>query len=165
MLGKIFLHESVSLARWSGIVVISVGVMLVEEPLNGPGLGRGRPSMNAWFLLFVSVLSGSAGDLLNARSMRDHGEIHDFRPGALADVTARLARDISMLSGILAQAVSFFSFVALLGIAELSFAVPATALGNVAKTFFAKIFLGEHVCWRRWAGMRPVSLGVFLVSL
>jgi drug/metabolite transporter (DMT)-like permease len=29
VLGKIFLHEFISLARWSGICVISVGVMLV----------------------------------------------------------------------------------------------------------------------------------------
>ena len=55
-----------------------------------------------------------------------------------------------MITGIFAQAVSFFSFVALLGVAELSFAVPATALGNVAKTLFAKIWLNEHVSWRRW---------------
>ena len=97
--------------------------------------------------------------------MRDHGEIHDFRPGAVAGVIAWLARDFSMLIGILAQAVSFFSFAALLGVADLSFAVPATALGNVAKTLFAKIFLREHVCWRRWAGVLLVSFGVFLVSL
>ena len=121
--------------------------------------------MNAWFLLTVSILSGAAGDLLNARSMRSHGEIHDFRPGAIAAVTARLARDFSMLGGILAQAISFFSFAALLGIAELSFAVPATALGNVAKTVFARMFLGEYVCWRRWAGAVLVSFGVFLVSM
>ena len=121
--------------------------------------------MSAWFLLIVSVLSGTAGDLLNAKSMRDHGEIHDFRPGAVARVIAWLARDFFMLAGVLAQAVSFFSFAALLGVADLSFAVPATALGNVAKTLFAKIFLREYVCWRRWAGALLVSFGVLLVSL
>lgn len=121
--------------------------------------------MSAWCLLIVSVLSGTAGDLLNAKSMRDHGEIHDFRPGAVAHTIAWLSRDCSMLTGIVAQAVSFFSFVALLGVAELSFAVPATALGNVSKTLFAKIFLKEQVCWRRWAGALLVSFGVLLVSL
>ena len=29
VLGRVFLHESVSLARWSGIFMISIGVMLV----------------------------------------------------------------------------------------------------------------------------------------
>jgi uncharacterized membrane protein len=121
--------------------------------------------VSAWFLLIVSILSGTAGDLLTAKSMRDYGEIHDFRLGAVAHTIAWLSRDFSMLTGILAQAVSFFSFVTLLGVAELSFAVPATALGNVSKTLFAKIFLKEQVCWRRWAGALLVSFGVLLVSL
>ena len=115
--------------------------------------------MSAWFLLIVSVLSRTAGDLLNAKSMRDHGEIHDFRPGAVARVIAWLARDFFMLAGILAQAVSFFSFAALLGVADLSFAVPATALGNVAKTLSRKSSsestsaggAGRAHCWFRSA--------------
>ena len=94
--------------------------------------------MNAWLLILLSVLSGTAGDLLTAKSMRDHGEIRDFTPSGVAAVTSRLARDISMLTGVFGQAVSFFSFVALLGVADLSFAVPATALGNVAKTLFCQ---------------------------
>jgi uncharacterized membrane protein len=97
--------------------------------------------------------------------MSNHGEISDFTATGLAGVTARLARDLLMLMGIMAQAVSFFSFAALLGVAELSFAVPATALGNVAKTLFARLFLNEHVCWRRWAGALLVSICVYLVSL
>jgi transporter family protein len=121
--------------------------------------------MTTWLLLIISVLSGTAGDLLTAKGMRDHGEIHDFRPGAVFGIAARLARSFSLVTGILAQAVSFFSFVALLGVAELSFAVPATALGNVVKTLFAKMILKEQVCWRRWAGALLVTFGVVLVSI
>jgi hypothetical protein len=65
--------------------------------------------VSAWFLLIVSILSGTAGDLLTAKAMRDHGEIHDFRPGTVARAIAWLSRDFSMLTGILAQAVSFFT--------------------------------------------------------
>jgi uncharacterized membrane protein len=118
-----------------------------------------------WFLLVLSVISGTAGDLLTAKGMSDHGEIHDFRPNAVLQIIARLSRNMFIVTGILAQAVSFFSFVALLGIADLSFAVPATALGNVAKTLFARMFLKEHVGWRRWAGALLVSFGVLLVSM
>ena len=118
-----------------------------------------------WLLLLLSVFSGTAGDLLTAKGMSDHGEIHDFRPAAVLRVAGVLSRNFYMVSGILTQAVSFFSFVALLGVAELSFAVPATALGNVAKTLFAKLFLREEVGWRRWAGALLVTCGVCLVSL
>lgn len=121
--------------------------------------------MTSWLLLFICVLSGTAGDLLNAKGMRDHGEIHDFRPGAVLGIARWLARNLYMVTGILAQAVSFFSFVALLSVAELSFAVPATALGNVVKTLFAKLFLREHVSWRRWSGALLVTFGVILVSI
>jgi uncharacterized membrane protein len=118
-----------------------------------------------WFLLILSVISGTAGDLLTAKGMSDHGEIHDFRLNAVLRIAARLSRNIYIVTGTLAQAVSFFSFVALLGVADLSFAVPATALGNVAKTVFARLFLKERVGWRRWAGALLVSFGVLLVSM
>jgi len=121
--------------------------------------------MTPWLLLIISVLSGTAGDLLSAKGMHDHGEIHDFRPGAMLGMARWLARNLYMVTGTLAQAVSFFSFVALLSVAELSFAVPATALGNVVKTLFARLFLREHVCWRRWAGAVLVTFGVILVSI
>jgi drug/metabolite transporter (DMT)-like permease len=121
--------------------------------------------MTTWFLLVLSVISGTAGDLLTAKGMSDHGEIHDFRPNAVLRIAGRLSRNVYIVTGILAQAISFFSFVALLGVAELSFAVPATALGNVAKTIFAKLFLKEHVGWRRWTGALLVSFGVLLVSM
>ena len=164
-LGKVFLHETVSIGRWAGIFVISVGVMLVMGTSPQAKIRSRRNSMNAWLLIMVSILSGTAGDLLTAKSMRDHGEISDFRFSAVAGVGVRLARDFAMITGVLAQAVSFFSFVALLGVAELSFAVPATAFGNVVKTLFAKIFLNEHVSRRRWAGAILVACGVYLVSL
>jgi uncharacterized membrane protein len=121
--------------------------------------------MNTWLLLAISIGAGTVGDLLTAKAMRDHGEIQDFKPGAVFGIVARLARNFHMVTGVLAQALSFFSFVAVLGVAEISFAVPATALGNVAKTVFARIFLREDVGWRRWAGALLVSFGVFLVSL
>ena len=118
-----------------------------------------------WLLLVLSVIAGTAGDLLTAKGMSDHGEIHDFRLNAVLRIAGRLSRNVYMVTGVLAQAISFFSFVALLGVADLSFAVPATALGNVAKTVFARLFLKEQVDWRRWAGALLVSFGVLLVSM
>ena len=122
-------------------------------------------AMTAWICLVISVLSGTAGDLLTAKGMADHGEIHDFSPGAVARIVKRLIRDRYIVAGILGQAISFFSFVALLGVADLSFAVPATALGIVVKTLFARLFLKECIGWRRWGGALLVTAGVFLVSL
>ena len=121
--------------------------------------------MIAWLFLLTSVLTGTAGDLLMAKGMSDHGEIHDFRPRAMLRIISRLSGNLHIAIGILAQAVSFFSFVALLAVAELSFAVPATALGIVIKTIFAKFFLKEEIGGRRWVAALLVSFGVVLVSL
>jgi drug/metabolite transporter (DMT)-like permease len=50
-------------------------------------------------------------------------------------------------------------------IANLSFAVPATAFSYVLETALAKYILKEHIGWRRWAGASLVGCGVLLVSL
>jgi len=119
----------------------------------------------AWLMLLASVLTGTAGDLLMAKGMSVHGEIHDFRPRAMVRVITMLSNNVYIAIGLLAQAFSFFSFVALLAVADLSFAVPATALGMVIKTLFAKLFLNEQIGGRRWVAAALVSAGVFLVSL
>jgi drug/metabolite transporter (DMT)-like permease len=63
------------------------------------------------------------------------------------------------------MAVSFFAYLGLLTIADLSFAVPATAVTYVLETVLAKYVLKEHVSWLRWAGAALVICGVALVSL
>lgn len=62
------------------------------------------------------------------------------------------------------MALSFFSFLRLLEIAEFSFAVPATAASIALETVLAKAVLGEDVGWRRWTGAACVAVGVVLVG-
>jgi len=50
-------------------------------------------------------------------------------------------------------------------VAELSFAVPVTAVTYVLETVLAKYLLHERVSWVRWAGASLVLCGVALVSL
>jgi drug/metabolite transporter (DMT)-like permease len=61
-------------------------------------------------------------------------------------------------------AVSFFSFTQLLRIADLSFAVPATAASIAIDTLLARIVLHEKVQLRRWAGALLVAAGVVLLA-
>jgi drug/metabolite transporter (DMT)-like permease len=63
------------------------------------------------------------------------------------------------------MAVSFFAFMALLSIADLSFSVPATAGSYVFETLLAKLVLKERVGKRRWGGALLVCAGVALLSL
>jgi len=118
-----------------------------------------------WLLIAISVAATAAGEVLQALGMRHHGEIRDFRPGALGRALAVLARNRFVIGSVAAMAVSFFSFLKLLSIAELSFAVPATAITYVLETLLARYVLEEHVNWLRWAGAALVICGVILVSV
>src|SRR5258705_750541 len=98
-----------------------------------------------WALVTIIVLATTAGEVLQAMGMKRHGEIHDFRPGALGRVISTLARCRYILAAIFAMAVSFFAFMALVSVTELSFAVPVTAASYIFETILAKYMLQEYI--------------------
>ncbi len=118
-----------------------------------------------WLLIGVIVAATTVGEVLQAMGMRRHGEIRDFRPGALGRTMAVLARNRFVIGSVAAMAVSFFAYMGLLTVSELSFAVPATAITYVLETALARYVLKEHVNWLRWLGASLVICGVALVSL
>lgn len=62
------------------------------------------------------------------------------------------------------MAISFFCFMELLKLEDLSFAVPATAASLVVETLLARVLLKEDVKTARWAGAALVACGVALLS-
>jgi drug/metabolite transporter (DMT)-like permease len=117
-----------------------------------------------WILVTIIVLATTAGEVLQALGMKHHGEIHDFRPGALGRVGSALAQSWHILASIAAMAVSFFAFMSLISIADLSFSVPATAASYILETILAKYMLKEHIGWKRWTGTVLVACGVVLLA-
>ena len=118
-----------------------------------------------WVWIAVIVGSTTIGEVMQAAGMRRHGEIQDFRPGAIGRALALLARNVFVIGSVAMMAVSFFAYLGLLTISELSFAVPATAVTYVLETILAKYLLKEQVNWLRWAGAGLVICGVALVSM
>jgi drug/metabolite transporter (DMT)-like permease len=112
----------------------------------------------------IIVASTTAGYLFQALGMRQHGEVHEFHLGALRDMLKALSRNGWIGLSVLALAVSFFSFMALVSVADLSFAVPATAASLVFETVLARLVLKETVDWKRWAGAALVACGVALLT-
>ena len=117
-----------------------------------------------WMLVLAIVVPGAIGDILNTLGMKRHGEVHDFRPGAIGRMLAALTRNRYVLGGIVAMAISFMAFMSLLSVADLSFAVPATAASYLLETILAKYILKEHVTRIRWVGACLVAIGVALLS-
>ncbi len=99
-----------------------------------------------WLLVACVVAATVCCDLLQSHGMRRGG------------------RAWKLPLSIVFMAASFFAFTQLLKIADLSFAVPATALSLVIETVLAAAILRERVTSRRWAGALLVTMGVFLIS-
>ena len=111
-----------------------------------------------WLLVGAIVASTTFGDLLQSFEMKQH------KQSSLSQTVGFLHRPLLLLS-IVCMAVSFFSFMALLRLADLSFAVPATAATVVVETLLARVVLKERVDKRRWAGAVLVAFGVALLAV
>ena len=117
-----------------------------------------------WILVAVIALCNTSGDLLNTIGMRRHGRVHDFRPAGIGRLVLSLGRNPFVIGGVVMMAIAFFALLALLSIADLSFAVPATSASYLVETVLAKLILGEDVRKARWAGACLVACGVALLS-
>lgn len=117
-----------------------------------------------WMLLGVMMGSTVAGDVLQSLEMKRHGEIRDFRPSGIGRHARSLARRKYLILAILFMAVSFFAFMKLLQVADMSFVVPASAGTFVLETILARFVLKERIDARRWAGAGLVACGVALVA-
>lgn len=118
--------------------------------------------MMKWLLILFTVVAGSCGDVLCAKGMSQAGELNYHGASAVARALRFIVTRRLVILGILCDAVGFFSLLGLLTVAQLSIAVPATALGFVLDTIAARVFLHEHVHWKRWVGVTFVAAGVLL---
>ena len=116
-----------------------------------------------WLLLAVIVAATVLGDLLQSHEMKVSGE-----QAVDARGLGRLLRMIFtrryLLLGIASMAVSFFAFMALLQVAPMSFAVPASAATLVLETALARLLFKEYVGMRRTAGALLVVFGIVLLA-
>ena len=121
--------------------------------------------MREFFLLFLVIVAGTGGELCVTRAMKVIGEVHDFRPAALARFVFCAMRVGWMWIGIGMMTLAFFSLLAMLSIENVSLVVPVTALSYAAGTAGAKLFLHERISQQRWLGVLIVCVGVTLVWL
>jgi drug/metabolite transporter (DMT)-like permease len=119
--------------------------------------------MRTFVFLAMVVLSGTGGDIAMTHGMKRIGEVKDFSPRAVLGVLGRAFRLGWFWLGIALMALAFFSLLALLTWADVSFVVPATALNYVVGALGAKILLGERLGRSRWAAILLVTLGVAVI--
>jgi len=116
-----------------------------------------------WTLVAVMVIATVLSDLLQSHEMKRAGE-QSVHPHGLMRLARMIAERRRLILAIACLAVSFFSFMLLVQIAPLSFAVPASSASFVLETALAKLVLREHIGVRRAAGALIVLAGVVLVG-
>ncbi|HSR09220.1 MAG TPA: hypothetical protein VLM42_18965 [Bryobacteraceae bacterium] len=105
-----------------------------------------------WLLLSIVIAATVASDLLQSYEMK--------RIGA-----ARVnLLNTNLILSIACLAVSFFTFMALVQVAPLSFAVPASAGSFIVETILAKLILKERIGVRRGTGSLVVLAGIVLLA-
>ena len=116
-----------------------------------------------WFLLAVMVVATALSDILQSYEMKRSGA-QSVGARGIARLLRMVVERRYLLLSILCLAFSFSAFVALLKIAPLSFAVPASASSFILETVLAKILLKEQIGGRRAAGCLLVLCGVVLLG-
>jgi len=119
-----------------------------------------------WAMVATVVGCTALADLLQSFEMKRHVvAVEDLRPGRLGRMLAGLARRGPLVLAVFFMAISFFAFMKLLTVADVSFAVPVTAASVVIETVLAKLVLKETVTINRWAGACLVACGVALLAM
>ena len=116
-----------------------------------------------WLLVGLMVAATVASDLLQSYEMKRAGE-HSVDARGMVRLLATIAQRRYLILAIACMAVSFFSFMALVQVEPLSFAVPASAASFIFETLLAKFVLRENVGVRRAAGALIVLCGVVLLG-
>jgi len=116
-----------------------------------------------WLLVAAMVFATVGSDLLQSHEMKRAGE-QSVGARGLARLLHIIARRRLLILAIACNAVSFFTFMALVQSEPLSFVVPASSASFVLETLLAKFVLGERIGARRAAGALAVLAGVALVG-
>jgi drug/metabolite transporter (DMT)-like permease len=113
-----------------------------------------------YLILAIVSISAPLGDTCLSRGMTRMPAITLAHPGALiaAVFTPWIALGIALLIGF------FASYLTALSWADLTFVLPATALGNVIVALLSKFWLHETISLERWAGIVLITLGVGFVA-
>jgi drug/metabolite transporter (DMT)-like permease len=111
-------------------------------------------------ILGLVSLCAPLGDSCLSRGMTHLPTITLAHPASLiaAVFTPWIALGIALLIGF------FASYLTALSWADLTFVLPATALGNVVVALIARFWLNEPVSLERWAGIVLITLGVGFVA-
>ena len=117
-------------------------------------------TIGKYLVLIAIVVCSTLGDYFLKVGMNQVGTV---RPEDPMHLIFALANPWIIL-GIVVLIAFFVSFVTALSWADLSYVMPATALGYVLTALLSATLLHEHVSIYRWTGVILISVGVGVVT-
>src|SRR5262245_64643561 len=110
------------------------------------------------------VFFSSIGNVLLSKGMKEVGEIAEFSPAVMLSAFSKTFTNGSIWMGILSLLLFFVSYLILLSWADLSYVLPASAIGYPLVALLGYLLLGESVSSVRWFGVLFICGGVAFVS-
>lgn len=116
-------------------------------------------------LMLVAVTAVTFGDIFMSQAMKSIGEIKITGLRSLFATGLKIFTTPKVWLAISLMATFFFLWLTVLSFADLSYALPMTALTYVLNGALVGPLLGEAVTPARWAGILLIAVGVALVSV
>jgi len=123
-------------------------------------------SAATWGGIAAIVITATTGDVLQARAMKEIGNLGVIRKThGVLEVARRILISPWFMPGLFFMALAFFSLLVTLSWDDVSIVGPASAsLTFIANALAARLFLKERVDHRRWLGALFVACGVALLA-
>ncbi len=112
-----------------------------------------------------ACISASIGQILVRRGMLAVGELAGWSPRYLVAYFWHALTNPWVIAGTVGNALFYFLFLAVLSWAEVSVALPLTALEYAIAAVLGILFLKEPVPPLRWAGIGLVMAGVLVIGV
>jgi drug/metabolite transporter (DMT)-like permease len=113
----------------------------------------------------VACFCAAFGQILVRRGMQQVGELNTWAPLELAKYFWRALINPYVVFGTVGNALFYFLFLAVLSWAEVTVALPLTALEYAVAAVLSILILKESVPPLRWAGIALVVAGVMLIGV
>jgi len=123
-------------------------------------------STATWAGIAAIVVTATTGDVLQARAMKEIGDLGAIRKSqGILQVARGVLTSPWFMSGLFFMALAFFSLLVTLSWEDVSLVGPASAsLTFIANALAARLFLKERVDHRRWLAALFVAGGVALLA-
>lgn len=115
--------------------------------------------------MIVASAATAGGQILIKKGMQTVGSLETYQPMALLSYFGQALSNPYVILGTILNGVFYFLLIASLSWADVTVAVPFTAIEYVFAAILAVTILQEVVSPVRWAGIVLVIMGVVLVSV